>query len=874
MNDALDTDDRDINPLDPQAEGPEETTRLHAQRAHKTAGAGDIEFVPSNLGIATAPVRLLSPSGGWRRNVRIVSAASPESRASAQTLVDMLTRIGGVPALLEEGGTASALYVGTYAECATVLPQVAKAEGATDDYILVTCRGSIGLIGKSALQVERAVWRFLDLLGYRQYMPTPTWEIVPAHTDIRVHLSARESSRFAVLNFAYNGCGLMAWAVEPIEDWKHKNLIYSPNAINYGHAWGAIVDDNQSEFDDHPEYVSDTGNKLCVLEARVQEIVTSAVKAKLRAKPDLLAASVSAADGSAGWDDACEGTGEQAEYSPSDRQVLLANAVVEAVRQDTSDPVFEGKRVAMLAYGDTSPPPTVAVDPDVIVVVAKAFIQQGLSLQEVYDGYRAQGAALLGSYDYQSVFTWDRNVTGISKVSRPSTWSSVVAESLALGSSELPFYVAEASDATTVVDGLGFWILARLFYAPQENDLAAQVETLLDDFFTRAFGDLAADMRAFYEMVDGEPYAPLLSTDLLNKMYTALQAARDTCTDPAVLQRLDELVLYTRYLELYRAFTGADDAAKTDAFDAMMAHVYRIREMHLVHYRCFFYDPVNAPYLAELETRYGIAELGPYAPTDGNPWPGGAFGAEEIASIVDDGIAANPPLPFEGVAFSLDLVKPTAFDAFVKTRTSFVYEQGNQSWYVWITSAQSSFDFTARAGVAYLTKGDATLRLVNVATETDEGLAVVLPADNVARPYSIPVSGSGLFRLDIVDKGGFDLDWDSTYAVTKILSEGTPTGFHADWAMYFYVPVGTAVVGGYWSKVGCELVDPNGVVALVNTVHNSYFAFPVPQGQDGKIWKIRKCNPLCFLMTVPPQAALSPQELLLPREVVEKDRLW
>ena len=82
------------------------------------------------------------------------------------------------------------------------------------------------------------------------------------------------------------------------------------------------------------------------------------------------------------------------------------------------------------------------------------------------------------------------------------------------------------------------------------------------------------------------------------------------------------------------------------------------------------------------------------------------------------------------------------------------------------------------------------------------------------------------------------------------------------------------MIGGYWSKVGCELVDPDGAVALVNAVHNAYFALPVPSGQDGQIWQIRKCNPLCYLMTVPPQAARSPQELLLPREVVDADGLW
>lgn len=94
--------------------------------------------------------------------------------------------------------------------------------------------------------------------------------------------------------------------------------------------------------------------------------------------------------------------------------------------------------------------------------------------------------------------------------------------------------------------------------------------------------------------------------------------------------------------------------------------------------------------------------------------------------------------------------------------------------------------------------------------------------------------------------------------------------------MYFYVPAGIDVIGGFWSKVGCELIDPNGAVVLVNADHDSYFAYDIPQssGLDGEISKVNKCNPRCYLMTVPPQAALSPQELLLPREVVDKDQLW
>jgi hypothetical protein len=97
--------------------------------------------------------------------------------------------------------------------------------------------------------------------------------------------------------------------------------------------------------------------------------------------------------------------------------------------------------------------------------------------------------------------------------------------------------------------------------------------------------------------------------------------------------------------------------------------------------------------------------------------------------------------------------------------------------------------------------------------------------------------------------------------------------------MYFYVPKGTKVIGGWASRianwaprVSGQLVDPEGKVAFdFGKNEEGWFKAPVPEGQDGKLWKFADSQGQRLLMTVPPYLARSAEELLLPAEVVEAD---
>jgi hypothetical protein len=88
--------------------------------------------------------------------------------------------------------------------------------------------------------------------------------------------------------------------------------------------------------------------------------------------------------------------------------------------------------------------------------------------------------------------------------------------------------------------------------------------------------------------------------------------------------------------------------------------------------------------------------------------------------------------------------------------------------------------------------------------------------------------------------------------------------------LYFYVPKGTSVVGGFAEGPG-KLVDGSSKMVHEFEGKPGYFNLPVKRGDDGKLWKFEFTSGRRVLLTVPPQMARSADELLLPREVVEKD---
>jgi hypothetical protein len=133
-------------------------------------------------------------------------------------------------------------------------------------------------------------------------------------------------------------------------------------------------------------------------------------------------------------------------------------------------------------------------------------------------------------------------------------------------------------------------------------------------------------------------------------------------------------------------------------------------------------------------------------------------------------------------------------------------------------------------------------------------------------------------------KGLHRLQWNDGKDMTRVIFPDDlpltvrstledPMRLTGRWDLYFYVPRGTTVVGGYSTGTQGRLLDGSGkaVFDFSEMQAAGYFSVPAPAGQDGKLWRFEDADGARLLMTVPPYLAPSGEQLLLPREVVEAD---
>ncbi len=130
---------------------------------------------------------------------------------------------------------------------------------------------------------------------------------------------------------------------------------------------------------------------------------------------------------------------------------------------------------------------------------------------------------------------------------------------------------------------------------------------------------------------------------------------------------------------------------------------------------------------------------------------------------------------------------------------------------------------------------------------------------------------TGLHRIEIEDhRAGASIDFLSDLPVTFNASFEQTATLNGRHDLYFYVPKGTRLVGGYADGPG-RLLNGSGKKVHEFDGKPGYFGIEVKEGEAGKLWKLEATSGQRVLLTVPPQLARSAAELLLPKEVVERD---
>ena len=787
--------------------------------------------------------------------------ASQSLKATAAELGQYLSRISGAEFKVETGDGSSGIVLGRPADFSKLPFEIKFGSGPfeREEYLLRTGAGAVYLIGTTDLAVSHAAWDILYRLGYRQFFPGDTWEIIPSIGTIKLALNERQAPSFNARRIWYNW-GFWGYNEEPYRKWCQRNRAVKGFDLNSGHAYDNILAANKAEFDKHPEfYALNAGKrrssggdiKFCVSNPGLRKLVIDHAIAMMKKNPSADSVSMDPSDGG-NW---CECAECEKMGGVSNRVLTLANDVAEAINTLGLGP----KYVGMYAYNKHSAPPTIKAHPNVIISATTAFIGGGFTFDQVVEGWKAQGATV-GVYDYLSVVDWDWNLPRGGAGSRPASVAKNLVKFYKQGAR---FYDAESGDCWGPC-GLGYYIASRVMWNIKD---AENVDALTDDFLEKAFASAKEPMREFYRLItiDTQRRAP---SDMLGRMYRQLDAARKATTDPRVFERIDHLILYTRHAELY--YAHANGGGKVDD---VARHAYRMRKTMMIHSYGLWARLINQK-----------AAHTPDHPLK-NEQP---FGAEELSKILTDGIKNNQPVDpgFISTEFSKKLIPaaaplklPTVPPGSMPNQS-----QDHQQYFIWVAENAGSVDLKITVQKVWANR----MPRINLYSPLDVTLNAVASdesykPDGKENAVSLKTPHPGLHRVETLDGGDHTrIQWPPGMAVTIESGIETPnvtSHFRGPWTMYFYVPKGTKLIGGWASRianwaprVSGTLLYPDGKVAYdFGKNEEGWFKIPVPEGQDGKLWKFENSNGQRLLMTVPPYLARNAEELLLPAEVIEAD---
>jgi hypothetical protein len=822
----------------------------------------------------SSPVSVsLASEGQGKLPIIVSAAATPAVRAAANELKRYLEKIAGAIFELREGTGREGIVVGTAKEFPSAMGESRWQEVTTEEreaYALRSHAEGVWVIGATDLGVSHAVWDLLYHLGHRQYFPGDHWEIVPFDRELTIAIDVEEAPDYLGRRIWY-GFGPWDYAKEPYAQWCQRNRMGGSIDLHTGHAYDGFVKAAQQAFAQHPEYWplqkgerKEVKNpKPCLGNPAVRKLFVEYALAQFAKNPNLDSVSMDPSDGG-GW---CECPECARLGSITDQAVTLANEVAEAINAQYSD-----KYVGIYAYNFHSSPPNIRVHPQVIVSAATAFIKGGQSIEDILDGWSQRGATL-GIREYYSVNTWDRDQPAHARGGNIAYLTKTIPEFYSKGAR---FLSAESSD-NWGPNGLGYYLASRIVWNTASAD---QAQSLIEDFLEKAFGEAKEPMREFYQQLDGST-THLVLDDQLGRMFRSLDQARRLSRTPEVKARVEDLVLYARYCSLYHQYAVAEGTARQAAYESLIRHAYRMRTTMLVHTYALYRD------LAGRDKTIALPEEAKWQnPESKNPWKSSApFAVVEIDQFLREGIERHPlvELDFNPAAFSANLV-PAANRLHLPELPAVELGagRGQQTFFGYFDGNDEQLELVITGGLIahYRDRGNVKTSVWKMggASTTGEQETLIatdrsVPPDGQPHEVKIAIPEAGLYRIEIQDgQDRTEVRWPASQKITVPSTEALPMNkSYGQWMQYFYVPKGTKTLGFYGGEHG-EIRDSQDRPHFwLNGRPPNFYSVTVPPGEDGKVWRVKYVRGNLQLLTVPSYFASTPQALLLPQEVVERD---
>lgn len=817
-------------------------------------------FLVTGVPMRAAEMVVLAKDGKARLPIVLAPDSGEKMLSLANELKGHLDRITGgnfqvVPELQKP-----AIVLGTRTQFPDLLSEPVKGEAPTwrERYRLVAQKGSLYLIGETDLAVQNAVFDLLDTLGYRQFFPHPAWEIVPKIPGLSIAVdrigepgySARTLFYGTVSDRKLSRIFRYSKIVSAMGQWRRKNRGQSMS-VNTGHVWHRMASRYAGEFAAHPEWISGKQTKpwtapdikdwkFRVENEELRKLLRQDIADTFDANPETMTYSIDPTDG-VGWpEDSPIGT-------PSDQMVYLANDLVASIKDKHPD-----KKIAFYAYHMHSPPPSLKLDGSAIVNVATGFIRGGYTVGQLLKGWKDKGAEL-GIRDYINVFfgSWDlpgnQNYLGFS----PDHAHDYLAQYHKDGAR---YWIAETDSAWGAI-GLGTYVAFRTLWNPVNGP---SVQELREDFLTKSFGPVAKTVRPFFEAIDPKN-KPLLSSDLMGRMYDPLLAALKANPEPAAKVRVQQLLSYTRFAELMYQYRNATGPERVEAFRELGEWALRYRDDQMFSSIGIFQtigfreDDLKATAEDLLENEARFQPL-----SDG-----------DLVQLATDRARQSLRMTFTPVVFSNTLVRGD----FPSKSGQKVYELSRIQTLLWLADKPGSeLELTIRGlGGRPASPPPISVKITHVDDVLDEpsDSQEVVP-DGEWHTAKLRAAMAGLHRVAILDPSNYlEIQWPSGTPIVFPFGQvlhGMPRTKGVPYSGWIYVPVKADHIAGYSEAPGGKILSDAGQVVhdFTRAKGTNYFDARITPSDKPRVFKLENLTGKIMLMTTPPYMARSPEELLIP----------
>ena len=807
--------------------------------------------------VASKITLLLAQDGKAKLPIVISTKASDATKAVAKDLAEYLGKISGAIFKIETGDGSKGIVLGSMKDFPT--PALSKAleifngYDGKEAYAIRTRPDNVLLLGATDLGASHAAYRFLKELGCRWFFPYKAWEVVPSTPDLKFarNITDRPQILSRVVWFEAGSGG--GNPEKDYENWRRRNA----QAESFKGASGGKMNDvfSKEVLDAHPEYSAlwtqadgtlkrDPGSyQMELANPAVRKIIVDAAVNTFKQNPNADTVSIDPADTNAH----SLSPESLAMGSVSDRVFGMANEVARAIEK-----AFPGqhKMVSLLSYNSTYDPPSFKLEPNVHVYLATIGANMKYTPEERYKLWPTRSSNL-GVYEYYSVWAWSHDSLPGSYTNNVRDLQRNIRDLVGGG------YISISAESTSSwgSNGRGYYVANKLMWNPNLD-----LDALLDDFYTKAFGPAAKYIKSYYDRLDPSTnplWSPQLFAQVFRDVDNATKAAKAAGVPSGpMMARLDHIKMYLRFVDLTWRRNRQGVAVDNEL---IMSNLFRTRD----------YD-LTAWNMIKQSWAGGTANDAPYT-------------REEVEKEFQEGLAYYPYRTDLGeeVKYSDDLV-PVAWTEGQKGVTA-IPAQMTQGYWGKITYAMYSLrgeplQFTTKAvwfrgDHAYSVK-DAKGALISSGKIKDVEL----------KTYQIKVPDPGLYWLEYL--GGGD-KWEISLQPGDAASIVLGVPYNSSYAntivapqMFFYVPKGTKTIVYFYTTTAYHpggphnVLDPMGkVVKEVNTT-GDWITVPVPEGMDGKVWSFQNPSMGTFKFNnLPNLYAAAPDALLVPRELAVKDGL-